>query len=516
MLTSHHVVNGPTSSQVVTPDDCFVCHDQSAHTTLGDGVSVLLNDQDGDPSYTYSGNSASAEDFCLSCHDGSHPKPFPSDNNNPPNIESGWSNASHKTSGLASCLDCHAQGHGSDFTKILPEANQPGFCYNCHNPGGPGEDLESEFQKTNRHPVTASNSQIQCQDCHNPHQATAANKIAGVSGVTVTGQLKSSNVYVFELCLKCHTDKQQEFDPNTIQTATGLPNTGYHAVGAPGRSISTVLFNQLKGPFGLSTKDDLKNLTIQCTDCHNSEITGTVRGPVTNSNLRSTDQPSNFAGSMPTGPHGSTVASSGNSGEGTAMLRATYKRNIGEDSLGRDIEKNFALCFRCHDSQAFTSKDSSLTRFEFHKKHVQEAACATCHWNTHSNVDTNTTEYAGLDQIGPSTMLINFAPGVVRGSSGPKPQWGFFSSRKGKMGCNLVCHDKKHDPKTYRNHPAGDYVVGPGSDGKVTATSNLRGTNPWSGGRGGKADDRDEKDHDDDDKDYDDEDKDDHDKDDDD
>ncbi len=463
--TSHHVINGPASNQVVTPGDCLVCHDQASHQSFGDGVSVLLNDQNGGPSYIYNGQALTAEAFCLSCHDGNHPTPFPSDVNSPLNIAGDWGASTHAASGFASCLDCHAQGHGSDFEKILPEANEPGFCYNCHGVGGPGDDIEGEFAKQHRHPVEAFNSQVQCLDCHNPHKATADNKIAGVSGVTVKGALKSTNVYVFELCLKCHTDKQREFDPNAIQTQTGLPNTAYHAVAAPGRSISQALFDQLQGPFNLATKDDLNSLTIQCTDCHNSEVTGgTVRGPVTTSNLRTSDKPSRYTGTAPTGPHGSTDRSHGNSGEGTAMLRDNYRRDVGEGSIGSFNASNFALCFRCHDSGVFTSGNNN-TRFDKHEKHVrsEEASCATCHWNTHSNVDAANTNYIGLGQIGASTMLINFAPGVVQGNNFSKPTWGYFSS-EGKMGCDLVCHGKDHGPKDYDNHPNGDYVSGPGTD----------------------------------------------------
>jgi predicted CXXCH cytochrome family protein len=467
--TSHHVVGTSADTQIVTPDDCVICHDMSLHQSFGDGVSVLLNDQDGNPSYTYNGDPISAENFCLSCHDGNHPAPFPSDSNDPPNIENGWLSSTHEASGAASCLDCHAQGHGSDYEKILPMSNEPGFCYNCHYANGPGEDIESEFLKAHRHPVDPSNSQLQCLDCHNPHKASDTNKIEGVTGTTVTGGLKTSNVYVFELCLKCHTDKQEEFNPCSTQGATGLPNTAYHPVAAPGRNISTALFNQLKNAFNLSTKDDLNSLTIQCTDCHNSEATGSVVGPVTTSNLRTTDRPSNYAGSQPIGPHGSAESSSGNQGEGTAMLRANYRRDVGKNSLGNFNLDNFALCFLCHDSNAFVDKNSSLTRFDDHEKHVVrvKASCATCHWNTHSNVNAGNTEYVGLDQIGASTSLVNFAP-IVQGSSGTKPRWGYNLQNRGKMGCDLVCHGVAHNPKTYSAHPTSDYVGGPGSCGDCT------------------------------------------------
>jgi len=462
--TSHHVTDGTPSNQVVTPQDCTVCHDMSKHATFGDGVSVYLKDQNGGASVTYNGTAQSAESFCLSCHDGSHTKPFPSDNNNPPNIAGGWSGASHAASGQASCLDCHAQGHGSDFAKILPEVNEPGFCYNCHAPAGPGDDIQSEFAKADGHPVTATGSQVQCLDCHDPHQATSGNKIAGVTGATVTGQVKTTNVTVFELCLKCHTDKQRTFDPAAIQTATGMANTGYHPVAASGRNISKALFNQLKSAFNLSTMDDLNSLTIQCTDCHNSEVTGSVQGPVTTSNLRSTDRASRYTGTSVTGPHGSTAHSSGNSGESNTMMRANYRRDIGQGSLGNYKSSNFALCFKCHDEKAFTDKNSfpNMTRYQYHEKHVvgEKASCATCHWDTHGNVDAANTEYLGLSTLGGDTSMVNFAPGVVKKRDYAKPAWGYISN-KGKMGCNLTCHGHDHKPETYDVHPATDYVGGP-------------------------------------------------------
>jgi len=232
-------------------------------------------------------------------------------------------------------------------------------------------------------------------------------------------------------------------------------------VAAPGRNISTALFNQLKAAFNLSTKDDLNSLTIQCTDCHNSEATGAVNGPVTVSNLRTTDRPSNYNGTAPLGPHGSTASASGNQGETVVMLRANYRRDVGKGSFSSYDPANFALCFLCHEEQAFTSKDNSLTRFVLHEKHVkgEKASCATCHWNTHSNVDATNTEYVGLDQLGPATNLINFAP-IVQANHGQKPRWGYYSNID-KMGCDLVCHGVVHNPKYYHTHPTGDYVGGP-------------------------------------------------------
>jgi predicted CXXCH cytochrome family protein len=173
---SHHVTDG-TSTQIVTAESCEVCHDQSIHTTFGDGQSVLLNDQDGGAAYIYDGDGASVEGFCVSCHDadgslinGSQPFIASGDTNSPPDM--GWSAGVVSHSTFDACFNCHAQGHGSDFEKILAEDNEPGLCFNCHDADGPAStDLEGEFAKQFGHPVTAASSSIQCLDCHNPHQA---------------------------------------------------------------------------------------------------------------------------------------------------------------------------------------------------------------------------------------------------------------------------------------------------------------------------------------------------------
>jgi len=315
--TSHHVTDG-TTSQIVTQDDCVICHDQSNHQSFGDGVSVLLNDADGGPSYTYDGTASSAENFCLSCHDGIYTDhPFPSDINDPPNIATNWSGSAHETSGVSSCLNCHGQGHGTAYAKLLVEDNEPGLCYNCHTSGGPAPDIESEFSKTYGHPVTAASSTVQCLDCHDPHEAetgthtagdpTLAGVLKGVAGASpsytsgtnwdATGTPPHSNFSYsvastptaeYEICFKCHsyyntsvlsdggsgaaafTDVGLEFNPN---------NQSYHPViqALPSSDPSgnygskQLTANQLTG--GWAPGD-----TMTCSDCHGND-SGSPKGP---------------------------------------------------------------------------------------------------------------------------------------------------------------------------------------------------------------------------------------------
>jgi hypothetical protein len=165
-------------------------------------------------------------------------------------------------------------------------------------------------------------------------------------------------------------------------------NKSFHPVVGPGRNGSLQLFNQLKEAFGLSSQAELTSLTIQCTDCHNnnyydrftnpgvfgSSLAGGLQsGPLTESNLRSTDRTPNFAipysgdpsatntrVAQPIGPHGSQYI---------RLLRARYNtdianpnRNFRNDGFGGPSGtsvgtgthfNNFLLCFQCHDRKAF-------------------------------------------------------------------------------------------------------------------------------------------------------------------
>lgn len=207
-------------------------------------------------------------------------------------------------------------------------------------------------------------------------------------------------------------------------------NPAYHPVVMPGRNGSFQLCNQLVIAFGLNCGSGagvvviapgnpaaattaLSNLTIQCTDCHNSNrydayndsavalvaVTPGFLGPLTESNLRPTDiwpalnsdvlyinRPSQAIG-----PHGST---------NRRLLRANYDTDIlasarcfeqnnptgcakGDGYSGAGTShaiagggagsddnhfKKFLLCFNCHDRRGFdpdagSDQDRSFTRF---------------------------------------------------------------------------------------------------------------------------------------------------------
>ncbi|MBL1218913.1 MAG: hypothetical protein D8M59_15645 [Planctomycetes bacterium] len=228
-LASHHLSTDPLRIK-----DCVVCHDLSAHRE----GNVRLNNVDtgqvymltGDP-MTNPAEAAKLEPFCLACHDGNGANGQPpfSDNNMPWEIDATlWVQSSHYAGGSAGPMTCfgdgetfgcHSSGHGSIKRQHLapfdggqppvqgdPLREEEGMCYTCHDADGPSiYDQESSFGMNSHHNVSlidqqADGSKVECLNCHNPHAANSANRIADPDsgGWTPWGGTKEA------FCLTCH------------------------------------------------------------------------------------------------------------------------------------------------------------------------------------------------------------------------------------------------------------------------------------------------------------------------
>ena len=417
-------------------------------------------------------------------------------------------------------------GHPVDDTSLagrhvasedLPITTKHVECYDCHNP----------------HAAKAPSGFLGDGD---------AGRLQGMKYIDIDGIVRDPasgdrQPYIQEVCFKCHGDsfdcimpnvaygaettqpacidgprrnrghvemgmgynsqkgasnKRKEFNPNTpVTIAHGgdgsiLTNGGYHPVSAAGRNHSIQLCNQLKKGFPTLTctntvtaAAELSNLTINCTDCHNNEVTGTISGPVTESSLRSTDKVSAYLGSEPVGPHGS---------DHKRILRANYNTEISTNNFYQiydfspgccpaeyEIESNFALCFLCHYSTPFrnslpsnsglcTSSTNGVNNCDWsnfyadgggfwgnslHYYHLRMGSpdgiymkCHECHNNVHSNVEANNIQFHdGTNQGYPAdgkTHLLNFGPSV-KADSFAKPAV-FWDESTGMYSCNLKCH----------------------------------------------------------------------------
>ncbi len=500
--TSHHVTNG-SATEIVTDADCYVCHEQTQHMQLGNVPDVRMHDPDGvGVPYVYNGLGASLEEDCLDCHDLQGPlaydidndpsngrQPF-SDGSTPPDIASGWSLASHSTTTKTvlledKCLACHGgvdptapanprtdrNVHGSAYPKLLSQriagqavANpEERVCLACHDAGPAATNLEVEFAKgTNgariyHHPIVdaeqSNGRSVECTDCHNPHQANAADKLRGVAGVDLTGNAVGFGtatdrpIQQYELCLKCHGDTYNSGRPRTTNKRLDLQlaNSSYHPVAGPGHNTSNALAQQLLG--GLTPTS-----TLECTDCHNNEGTADTLGLASGS------------AASPQGPHGSTYP---------FILRANYRTDTEANGWNRN---DAALCFLCHDPTAFENKADQRTNFgeydfgknqwkkNLHELHAHRLAltCTHCHYNTHSNQQVGTTDYlidgvtyTGAPPATAKTRNVAFSPEVRAGGGKARPTFEIDTTTRRRQ-CYLTCHGQRHKPKKYTPSPTGD------------------------------------------------------------
>ncbi|HEY6910420.1 MAG TPA: cytochrome c3 family protein [Myxococcales bacterium] len=411
------------------------------------------------------------------------------------------------TVGDRACLNCHTPHNAVSPARLHTTANLSGaplpwaeenVCLQCHRLGGTGvdpsrgkaaPDIQTQFNKFTHHPVELTTDvhqpeftarlpapepvlntvakHVECADCHNPHQVQALPQLpstdtrnvhTGMRGIAKDGSevidSASRPVQQWEICFRCHGDSYAlTIPPAATRPPSGSnkrlefqpTNRSFHPVGDVGKNQSAVLDNfnaggQLQGNAWDGTP--LSRLkTVLCTDCHNNESTADVQGSARNSS------------SGPKGPHGSSNA---------RLLRANLSFAVGSDNgppFGGFNANNFALCFRCHDVNRLTGQSGSRTNFfqngnvgagrgNLHWLHLIDktnANCIECHYNIHSNVEANNTEYVNVPP-GISTHLINFAPTVKpfpgtdpnTGRTYARPAWGYTAS--GDPYCFLRCH----------------------------------------------------------------------------
>ncbi|MFQ5454799.1 MAG: cytochrome c3 family protein [Nitrospirota bacterium] len=358
-------------------------------------------------------------------------------------------------------------------------------CVDCHNP----------------HQVTG------------PSFSAVPNRMKGMKGIDINGNVvghgvqgNDREVYIYEVCFRCHgnsysrlfindhypgttqyrstpsdlnpppwdwlsefgpppspsdknlsfpgfSNKRLEFNPDSIPDSQGMIgkvqyNPSFHPVAVKGRNQSFALSpnnpnRALLG--GLSSQR-----TIMCTDCHNTDDIGDIKGPVTtsrpfsgapNSNNRNdiiqdSDVIDNQTGAI--GPHGS---------KNIRILRGNYNTRSNSDCRGsitsdcryrpditifnnfkpipaEDKYQQFELCFRCHDRRVFIDGTSDNTNFygryknrsndekfsyldiaapitvklwtgNLHFMHIRysDAKCHDCHNNVHSNLQAPNTIY---------------------------------------------------------------------------------------------------------------------------
>lgn len=421
-LTSHHVTDG-TTTEVITDDDCEVCHDQSTHKTIGNTPNVLLTDADGGASITYDGTGSSVETFCLSCHDGDASVPF-SDGATVADIEGTWAGSAHDATtaaGMADerCLGCHGgtdstrtgltydqNVHGASYAHLLSRSpfasvapTSSFLCYNsgCHGTSGSGGDLQTVFARTYTHTITSDtvhdeateaastwgsgaftggNRHVNCLDCHDSHAAGATNHTAGTNAVTTSSPIYGASGVSFTAgaLAKWGTPTSANYtwtDSVTYEYEICLKCHSNYAWGSgsppAGHTDVAKEFNP-----NSSTRHSVMGTPSGSTYGY---FTG---GWSTSKNMYCSDCHTSSTTTDQTGPHGSAVSD---------ILVAPYTSTTGAAGTSSD------LCFRCHTWASYgrgcsnTAASNANTGFygggkgSLHCYHVNKGAynCQVCH-----------------------------------------------------------------------------------------------------------------------------------------
>ncbi len=244
--------------------------------------------------------------------------------------------------------------------------HQVGNYAGIHKPS-PTDETKT-YMTNNRH--------VECGDCHDPHAATAANPLNGVSGVNPTNGAAGSvptayaSVIVtnadlqYQVCFKCHSD-WAGFGTGTNQAVEfNTNNVSYHWVendkGAAKASTTYGNFNmtyvyQMMPRYNGYTNAQLRAVKMRCSDCHGPDG---ADGGVT----------------IPEGPHGSALAHILKVPSGSPYN--TWDNTVTPNSTN-------VWCFNCHDAgfvnTGFSGEQNAATggshKFNAHASY----ACQFCH-----------------------------------------------------------------------------------------------------------------------------------------
>ena len=294
------------------------------------------------------------------------------------------------------CTSCHAP-HESDEAKLLT-APGDGVCFQCHT------DLEELTKKKVVHAAVEAG----CTSCHQPHGAAHPKLLAAAGGA---------------LCLECHGDVGEAVSKATVAHAPlasaqacascHTPHAGEHAKLLPASERDT------------------------CLGCHQAVISKrmtTLHGPIRDGSCVACHQ-----------PHG-------------AQHDNLLAERFAAGSYVAYAEKEYALCFQCHDADLAKYPDTAFaTGFRdgernLHFVHVNSEkgrSCRMCH------------DLHGSDNVSLIATAVKFG------------QWDLplrFVKTENGGGCSPGCHrpysyDRKNPGKI--TQPATAAASGPqGSPGR--------------------------------------------------
>ncbi len=371
------------------------------------------------------------------------------------------------------CESCH-KPHGAGNAERLTKFVEENTCYKCHDGSVTNLNVKNDFAtKTYHHPVeitpsvhdasegpvgsayplpeTSASTQrhVECEDCHNPHQAkpTPAGSQplppALTPPLTAATGYSSSRAWLtpanneYEICFKCHADSanRPQLGDTTLagigfgrnpqrQLNAGTPdadNTRVEFVQGPSfhpvTRVNPAASSTSLRPFmiaadgtQITTRPLSPNSMIYCFDCHASDTNRTLGAGNTGA----------------TGPHGSNIQ---HLLERQNLLEAPPAAPGASGSLVPYAVSNYALCDKCHQVDAVINANKD--GFPLHGSHIAQTGCSTCH-----------APHAGKGQ-----HLVDFDLSIVGSSSiGPV---NYTTTTPGHGTCTLTCHGQDHKALSY-------------------------------------------------------------------
>lgn len=391
---------------------CSSCHDP--HDDEFGNFLVIDNKLPGSP-------------LCVACHN-----------------NTGWNLSAHNPaqSGnqVTGCMDCHYVHSAPAPLRLLHSKREEDNCITstCHNNGVTSiyTNMQPVFGMPYRHPVElttgvhdeneslpATQTHVECVDCHNPHQANLTNAplslppaidgpLLGVRGINKDTLATVIATAEYQICFKCHSGAHASMFCGITETPSNRlivqPDEIKRFSKSQTSSFHPVTDQRLGSGASLLAQYQQTMLMIYCSDCHNS------------------DQSARAGGVGPNGPHGSQY-------EHILIARYDMPQTPLPTAPAPDYVARYALCFRCHtDSYVMgTSSGFIYNGASEHSAHVQSRGipCFACHdphgvWGAMSLFDTH---------------LINFAMAYAAGLAVPIPSY-TPTANTGSGSCTVICH----------------------------------------------------------------------------
>ena len=334
-----------------------------------------------------------------------------------------WPNTDFQTVAENGCESCHRPHTAPRHEWLLNHVFEEDNCLVCHNSNVATTDVGSELTKPYGHFVQDYTGlhdaaevftlggvpkHVECEDCHNPHQANSdaamdgrsvSGANMGVSGIDSGGMQVDRAQYLYEICYKCHADYSmvttlpitRQIDQLNTRMEFDLGNPSFHPVEFQGVNPDVPSLLQ---PYSTTS-------IISCTDCHNTDDT--------------------FG---PTGPHGSN-------------FQFILERNYQTMDYTRESPSSYGLCYKCHSRTSILNNQS----FSDHCQHIvnEDTPCSACH-DPHGISSLQGSPFN-------NSHLINFDLTIVSPNAQGRLEFQDLGRLAGQ--CFLNCHGKEHNPTSY-------------------------------------------------------------------